>query len=50
VFHDDRDGTAIVVLAELPNALRVVDKQAKEITAVIVGAGATGLACADIFP
>jgi len=49
VFHDDQHGTAIVVLAALLNALRVVDKQAKQITAVIVGAGAAGLACADIL-
>jgi malate dehydrogenase (oxaloacetate-decarboxylating) len=49
VFHDDQHGTAIVVLAALLNALRVVDKQAEEITAVIVGAGAAGLACADIL-
>ena len=49
MFHDDQHGTAIVVLAALLNALRVVDKQAEEITAVIVGAGAAGLACADIL-
>jgi malate dehydrogenase (oxaloacetate-decarboxylating) len=49
VFHDDQHGTAIVVLAALLNALRVVGKQAEDITAVIVGAGAAGLACADIL-
>jgi malate dehydrogenase (oxaloacetate-decarboxylating) len=49
VFHDDQHGTAIVVLAALLNALRVVGKRAEEITAVIVGAGAAGLACADIL-
>ena len=49
VFHDDQHGTAIVVLAALLNALRVVGKQAEEITIVIVGAGAAGLACADIL-
>jgi malate dehydrogenase (oxaloacetate-decarboxylating) len=49
VFHDDQHGTAIVVLAALLNALRVVRKQAEDITAVIVGAGAAGLACADIL-
>jgi malate dehydrogenase (oxaloacetate-decarboxylating) len=49
VFHDDQHGTAIVVLAALLNALRVVGKQAEDITVVIVGAGAAGLACADIL-
>ncbi len=49
VFHDDQHGTAIVVLAALLNALKVVDKRADEITAVIVGAGAAGVACADIL-
>jgi malate dehydrogenase (oxaloacetate-decarboxylating) len=49
VFHDDQHGTAIVVLAALLNALKVVGKHAEEITAVIVGAGAAGLACADIL-
>jgi malate dehydrogenase (oxaloacetate-decarboxylating) len=49
VFHDDQHGTAIVVLAALLNALRVVGKHAADITVVIVGAGAAGLACADIL-
>jgi malate dehydrogenase (oxaloacetate-decarboxylating) len=49
VFHDDQHGTAIVVLAALLNALKVVGKHPEEITAVIVGAGAAGLACADIL-
>jgi malate dehydrogenase (oxaloacetate-decarboxylating) len=49
VFHDDQHGTAIVVLAALLNALRVVGKRAEDPTAVVVGAGAAGLACADIM-
>ncbi|MHB1567612.1 MAG: malic enzyme-like NAD(P)-binding protein [Solirubrobacteraceae bacterium] len=48
VFHDDQHGTAIVVLAALVNALRVVGKDPTEIKVVIVGAGAAGLACTDI--
>src|SRR5579875_3622507 len=48
VFHDDQHGTAIVVLAALLNALRVVGKRAEEIKVVIVGAGAAGIACAKI--
>ena len=42
VFHDDQHGTAIVVLAALMNALRVVDKHAAEVKVVVVGAGAAG--------
>src|SRR3954466_7040534 len=49
VFHDDQHGTAIVVLAALLNALRVVDKRVEDIRAVLVGAGAAGLACAEIL-
>ena len=49
VFHDDQHGTAIVVLAALLNALRVVGKRAEDVTVVIVGAGAAGAACADIL-
>ena len=49
VFHDDQHGTAIVVLAALTNALRVVEKQATEIKVVVVGAGAAGVACTEIL-
>ena len=49
VFHDDQHGTAIVVLAALLNALRVVGKNAGEIRVVVVGAGAAGVACAEII-
>ena len=49
VFHDDQHGTAIVVLAALLNALRVVGKRAEDIRVVIVGAGAAGVACAEII-
>jgi malate dehydrogenase (oxaloacetate-decarboxylating) len=44
VFHDDQHGTAIVVLAALINALRVVDKKIANTRIVIVGAGAAGSA------
>ncbi len=44
VFHDDQHGTAIVVLAALLNALRVVDKQLSEVRIVLSGAGAAGTA------
>jgi malate dehydrogenase (oxaloacetate-decarboxylating) len=49
VFHDDQHGTAIVVLAALLNALRIVRKRAEEITVVVVGAGAAGVACTEIM-
>jgi malate dehydrogenase (oxaloacetate-decarboxylating) len=49
VFHDDQHGTAIVVLAALLNALRVVGKRPEDATVVVVGAGAAGVACTDIL-
>ena len=44
VFHDDQHGTAIVVLAALYNALRVVDKAIADVRIVMSGAGAAGTA------
>jgi malate dehydrogenase (oxaloacetate-decarboxylating) len=44
VFHDDQHGTAIVVLAALTNALRVVGKAAGDVRVVMSGAGAAGTA------
>jgi malate dehydrogenase (oxaloacetate-decarboxylating) len=44
VFHDDQHGTAIVVLAALTNALRVVDKDITRVRVVVSGAGAAGTA------
>jgi len=44
VFHDDQHGTAIVVLAALTNALRVVGKQMQSVRVVMSGAGAAGTA------
>ncbi|CAA9373795.1 MAG: NADP-dependent malic enzyme [uncultured Propionibacteriaceae bacterium] len=44
VFHDDQHGTAIVVLAALYNALRVVDKPIDSVNIVMSGAGAAGTA------
>jgi malate dehydrogenase (oxaloacetate-decarboxylating) len=49
VFHDDQHGTAIVVLAALLNALRVVGKAVADVRVVVVGAGAAGQACAEII-
>jgi malate dehydrogenase (oxaloacetate-decarboxylating) len=44
VFHDDQHGTAIVVLAALLNALRVVGKDLPDLRVVVTGAGAAGTA------
>src|SRR5690625_4683767 len=44
VFHDDQHGTAIVVLAALINALKVVDKKLEDVKIVVSGVGAAGMA------
>lgn len=44
VFHDDQHGTAIVVLAALINALKIVDKKPEDLRVVINGVGAAGTA------
>ncbi|MBP3672297.1 MAG: NADP-dependent malic enzyme [Oscillospiraceae bacterium] len=44
VFHDDQHGTAVVVLAGLLNALKVVGKKKEDVKIVTVGAGAAGIA------
>jgi malate dehydrogenase (oxaloacetate-decarboxylating) len=49
VFHDDQHGTAVVVMAALNNALKIVGKQIEELKGVISGAGAAGTACAKIL-
>ena len=49
VFHDDQHGTAIVALAALFNALRVVDKQIGDIKVVVSGVGAAGHAIIQLL-
>jgi malate dehydrogenase (oxaloacetate-decarboxylating) len=49
VFHDDQHGTAIVVLAALVNALRVVGKQIEDVRIVLTGVGAAGVATTRIL-
>jgi malate dehydrogenase (oxaloacetate-decarboxylating) len=49
VFHDDQHGTAVVVLAALQNALRIVDKKMADLNVVVAGVGAAGVACAKIL-
>jgi malate dehydrogenase (oxaloacetate-decarboxylating) len=45
VFHDDQHGTAVVILAALINAVKVVGKKIEGLKIVIAGAGAAGTAC-----
>lgn len=49
VFHDDQHGTAVVTLAGLINALKIVGKKFADIKVVIKGAGAAGIAIAKIL-
>ncbi len=49
VFHDDQHGTAVVILAALINAVKIVGKQLKRLKIVISGAGAAGTACCKIL-
>jgi len=49
VFHDDQHGTAIVVLAALTNALKLVGKKPKDLHVVMSGAGAAGTAIAQLL-
>ena len=48
VFHDDQHGTAVVVLAALINALKIVGKRMDSIKLVVNGVGAAGVACSKI--
>ena len=49
VFHDDQHGTAIITTAALINALDVAKKDIKKIKVVVNGAGASAIACAELF-
>ncbi|MBN2029795.1 NADP-dependent malic enzyme [bacterium] len=49
VFHDDQHGTAIIGGAGLVNAVELTEKDIDRARMVIVGAGASGIACAKIF-
>jgi malate dehydrogenase (oxaloacetate-decarboxylating) len=49
VFHDDQHGTAVVVLAALINALKVVGKRMSDLKVVVSGVGAAGVACTKII-
>ncbi|MCE5001843.1 NAD(P)-dependent malic enzyme [Staphylococcus pseudoxylosus] len=49
VFHDDQHGTAIVTVAGMINALRIVDKDLSDIKVVLNGAGAAGIAIVKLL-
>ena len=49
VFHDDQHGTAIITTAALINALDISNKSIKEIKVVVNGAGASAMACTNLF-
>ena len=49
VFHDDQHGTAIIAAAGMVNALELVEKKIDEIKVVFNGAGAAGIACANLL-
>lgn len=49
IMHDDQHGTAVVVLAGLINAMKVVDKNLSDCKIVMVGAGAAGVAIAKLL-
>ena len=49
VFHDDQHGTAITTLAGLINALDISGKSIKDIKVVVNGAGASAIACTNLF-
>ncbi len=49
VFHDDQHGTAVVVLAALTNALKLVRKDIKDLKIIVTGVGAAGVACSKMI-
>src|SRR5262245_30584386 len=49
VFHDDQHGTAVVVLAAMINALKIVKKRLQDVRIVFIGAGASGIATAKLL-
>jgi malate dehydrogenase (oxaloacetate-decarboxylating) len=49
VFHDDQHGTAVVTLAALLNALKVVGKRLRDVRITVSGAGAAGTACVKLL-
>jgi malate dehydrogenase (oxaloacetate-decarboxylating)(NADP+) len=49
VFHDDQHGTAIISAAAFLNALQLTKRRIEDVKVVFAGAGAAGIACADLY-
>ena len=49
VFHDDQHGTAVVLLAGLMNAVKIVGKEMKDLKVIVTGIGAAGIACTKML-
>ncbi|NPA29087.1 MAG: malate dehydrogenase [Epsilonproteobacteria bacterium] len=49
VFHDDQHGTAVITTAGLINVLEMTDKPVEDLKVVVIGAGASGIACAKMY-
>ena len=49
VFHDDQHGTAIISAAAFLNALELTERRIEDVSVVFAGAGAAGIACADLY-
>ncbi|OPZ28602.1 MAG: NADP-dependent malic enzyme [Lentisphaerae bacterium ADurb.BinA184] len=49
VFHDDQHGTAIISLAGVLNALKLVGKRVEDVRVTVNGAGAAGIACSEFY-
>lgn len=49
IFHDDQHGTAVVTLAGIVNACKITGRDPKDLTIVVNGAGAAGIACTKLF-
>ncbi|WP_345992776.1 malic enzyme-like NAD(P)-binding protein [Sulfurimonas sp. HSL-1716] len=49
VFHDDQHGTAVITTAGLINVLEMSGKKAEELKVVVIGAGESGIACANMY-
>jgi malate dehydrogenase (oxaloacetate-decarboxylating)(NADP+) len=49
VFHDDQHGTAVITTAGLINVLEMSGKKPEDLKVVVIGAGASGIACANMY-
>ena len=49
IFHDDQHGTAIISCAALMNATEIAGKKLEDMRLVVVGAGAAGIACSNLY-